>query len=387
MSPKCVILGGGFAGVASARLLAERGISSVLIEAAPYLGAGVRTHWYGGHPYTFGPRHFITKEQSVFDYLNSIVPMRSCNEHVFLSYVESDSQFYNFPIHVDDIERMPDSKAIRKELSSRQDFKPDDKFEDYWIKSVGPTLYKKFIEGYTKKMWKLNHCNDFDTYNWSAKGVALKSGSKGVFDDRISAYPLALDGYNAFFDNLPSLCELYLNMPADFVDLSNSSVVCGKKQFSYDYLINTISPDLIMQERYGSLPYIGRTLHKIVLPIEEAFPKDVYFLYYTNDEQFTRIVEYKKFTRHKSEQTLLGLEVPDLNGRHYPMPIKAEMRRAERYFQDMPKNVFSIGRAGTYRYAVDIDDCIEQAMLVAEHIGSGSLPEHPVPHLKWRAEN
>ncbi len=32
------------------------------------------------------------------------------------------------------------------------------------------------------------------------------------------------------------------------------------------------------------------------------------------------------------------------------------------YFDLMPPGVFSIGRAGSYRYDVDIDDCIEQAM-------------------------
>ena len=33
----------------------------------------------------------------------------------------------------------------------------------------------------------------------------------------------------------------------------------------------------------------------------------------------------------------------------------------------MPANVFSIGRAGSYRY-IDIDDCIAQAMEVAEKL-------------------
>lgn len=384
MTTKCVIIGGGVAGVASARMLSDIGVDVVLLEGGPSLGAGVRTHWYGGHPYTFGPRHFITKENRVFEYLDSIVPLRSCNEHIFLSYIEQDKNFYNFPIHTDDIQFMPDEEKIRRELSARPDFSPEDKFEDYWIKSVGPTLYEKFVNKYTKKMWKLDHCNDFDTFNWSAKGVALKTGPRGVFDDRMSAYPIAPDGYNKFFDDVPSAVDIHLNTRVDDIDFDKCRIYSGRSSFDYDILINTISPDLLFQCCHGELPYIGRTLHKIVLPIKEAFPEDVYFLYYTNDEQFTRIVEYKKFTKHESDQTLLGLEVPDFNGRHYPMPIKAEMLKAEKYFAEMPKNVFSIGRAGSYRYAVDIDDCIEQAMVVVDHIKSGSTPEHPVPDAKWR---
>ena len=91
---------------------------------------------------------------------------------------------------------------------------------------------------------------------------------------------------------------------------------------------------------------------KIVLPVEYAFPEDVYFPYYTNNEPFTRIVEYKKFTRYKSDQTLLGLR-SFLNGRR-PLPKKSMMKLANRYHSDMPENVFSIGRAGTYGYSVDI---------------------------------
>ena len=105
-----------------------------------------------------------------------------------------------------------------------------------------------------------------------------------------------------------------------------------------------------------------------MLPVEHCFPEHVYFLYYANDEQFTRLVEYKKFTHHKSPTTLIGMEIPSTNGRHYPMPIKAEQARAQKYFDLMPEGVFSIGRAGSYRYDVDIDDCIEQAMDVAQKL-------------------
>ena len=49
----------------------------MLVEAAPFLGAGVRTSWFGGHPYTFGPRHFLTQNTKVYEYLNAIIPLRS----------------------------------------------------------------------------------------------------------------------------------------------------------------------------------------------------------------------------------------------------------------------------------------------------------------------
>jgi UDP-galactopyranose mutase len=117
--------------------------------------------------------------------------------------------------------------------------------------------------------------------------------------------------------------------------------------------------------------------------MEYCFPDHVYFLYYANEEQFTRLVEYKKFTHHKSPTTLIGMETPSLNGKYYPLPFKEEQRKALKYFERMPEGVFSIGRNGSYRYGVDVDDCIEQAMAVAEILQQGGQ-EHAVPLEKHR---
>ena len=59
-------------------------------------------------------------------------------------------------------------------------------------------------------------------------------------------------------------------------------------------------------------------------------------MYYPNSEKFTRLVEYKKFTRQKydEESTIIGLEIPALNnGKHYPMPFKSEIEKAQKYFK------------------------------------------------------
>ena len=52
----------------------------------------------------------------------------------------------------------------------------------------------------------------------------------------------------------------------------------------------------------------------------------------------------------------------------------------------MKENVFSIGRNGSYRYSVDIDDCIEQALHVAELIKKNEW-ENAIPLEKHRKKN
>jgi UDP-galactopyranose mutase len=78
------------------------------------------------------------------------------------------------------------------------------------------------------------------------------------------------------------------------------------------------------------------------------------------------------------------MEIPvDNGGYDYPMPFKKEQRLASEYYRMMPRNLFSIGRAGSYLYGIDIDDCIRQAMEVARQIKEDSY-EYPVPCPEYR---
>jgi UDP-galactopyranose mutase len=65
------------------------------------------------------------------------------------------------------------------------------------------------------------------------------------------------------------------------------------------------------------------------------------------------------------------MEIPSLNGKHYPLPLSSEQKIANKYFSEMPNNVFSIGRAGTYRYEVDMDDCVWQSIQIKKLIEKG----------------
>ena len=385
MKKKILIIGGGFAGCSIAHQLSDKKYDITLLDKSNILGAVVRTSFYGGHPYTFGPRHFLTFNKKVFNYLNKIVPMRLCGDHQFLTYIESDNEFYNYPLHYDDVKKMPDKKKILNELNQKKNIKLKNSknIEEYWIASVGKTLYKKFIESYNKKMWMVDDNRVIDTFNWSPKGATIKSGPRAAWDKAISAYPKKINGYNDFFDKLyKKNIKILLSSDLKIENLKKKIFKINNKKMTFDIVVSTISPDFFFNYSLGELKFIGRDFHKIVLPKKNVFPKNVYFLYYANKEQFTRIVEYKKFTKHKSQNTLIGLEIPSLNGKHYPLPFKKEIKKAINYIKKFPKWYFSIGRAGTYRYEVDIDDCIEQAMLVKEIIEKENYSS-ALPQEKW----
>jgi UDP-galactopyranose mutase len=383
---KVLIIGGGIAGCAAAHQLTLLGGWDItLVETAPFLGGGVKTFWHGGHPYTYGPRHFLTQNEKLFHYLNELVPMRRCAEHEFITYVEKDQQFYNFPINRDDIPRMPDRDEIERQLSEVRGAANARNLEEYWISSVGRNLYEKMVGGYTKKMWGVE-CDKIDDFAWSPKGVALKEGSRACWDTAISAYPLAPNGYDDYFTiSTAGVANVLLSTRIEKYDMEKRRVFMHGAWHSYDLIVSTVSPDVLLGPIHGELAFLGRDFLKIVLPVEFAFPENVYFVYDASNEPFTRMVEYKKFTLHKSPHTFVGLEIPSTRNKLYPMPLKKHIAQAERYFADMPKGVVSLGRAGSYKY-IDIDDILDQAMVMAQEIKHGG-GDHCVPiHGPWLRE-
>ena len=136
---KALVIGGGPGGCASTHFLTNLGHEVTLIERAPVLGGSCRTFYWGGHPYNYGPRHFLTRIEKVWEYFNKYCPMKHYEGHEFLTYIERDNAFYHFPIHRDEVDEMPDAAKIREELSKVPGAQGARNLEEYWLLSVGLT--------------------------------------------------------------------------------------------------------------------------------------------------------------------------------------------------------------------------------------------------------
>lgn len=365
---KVIIIGAGFAGCTLALLLKNKGWAVTVIEKADFVGGGVRTFFYGGHPFTYGPRHFLSPHREAYEFLVRFLPMRDIKK-INYTYIESDQTFYIYPIHEDDIKKMHEFEKIQQELSSLPEVSQASNFEEFWVNRIGKTLYDKFVKEYNKKAWLLNSNTEMNFgFEATVKRKPLESGERHEFKGWYNCYPIAHDGYNKYFDIALEDCEVKLNAEIEGFELSNRIVYAKGEKISSDILVSTISPDILMDYQYGELKYVGRDFHNIVLPIEFVLPKDVYFLYYPNTSDLhTRVVEYKKFTLHKSPSTLIGLEIPSSKNRLYPTMIKSEVDKAQKYLNALPKDVYSLGRMGSYRY-LDMDDIILQSLKFAESL-------------------
>lgn len=112
-----IIIGAGMSGCVPALLLREKDWSVTVIEKAGFVGGGVRTFFYGGHPYTYGPRHFLSPYPEAFEFLDRFVPLRHIKK-IRETYIERDQAFYTHPIHEDDIAKTAEADRIRAELAS-----------------------------------------------------------------------------------------------------------------------------------------------------------------------------------------------------------------------------------------------------------------------------
>ena len=223
--------------------------------------------------------HFLTKNVEAYKYLKKFLDLKLCNYHQFKSYVVSDDQFYNYPINQKDIDLMPDKKKIREEIKYSKNVHLSKNLEDFWIRSVGKTLFNKIINNYNKKMWLVDSCKEIDTFKWSPKGYTIKKGNEAAFEDWISAYPTEYDGYNSYFDLIKKRKNINILFNTYFkkIDLKKKLLFTKNKKIKFDILINTISPDELFNKKFGELKFIGRDLIKIVFPTEYVFPKDVFF--------------------------------------------------------------------------------------------------------------
>ncbi len=363
-----LIIGAGFAGCTMADLLKNKGFKVTVLEGSTLPGGGCWTQNYGGHPYTFGPRMFYTYNEDVINQMSKYIKIREFAMKSF-TYVESDNKLYNYPLQYSDIAIMHDCDKITKELDERKELTPSvDNFENYWLDAIGPTLYNKFVNSYSAKMWGINTNKELAAnFEWVNRGTPIRDGDNRLYQDKFQGYPENLDGYNPYFLQALSGVEVLFKCFVKGFDYDKRVVKTSQGDYTADIIINTIHVDTLFNNEYGELRYFGRQFLPLILPVEYAMPEDCTWVHYSGKESFTRATEFKKITGYKSDFTLLGIEMPSNKGRFYPVQSEPEIRRYQQYKNLFPKNFFSIGRLGTFKYK-GIVDAIEESIQVSERL-------------------
>jgi UDP-galactopyranose mutase len=368
---KAIIIGGGYAGCTMSLLLKEAGFEVTLIEKSSQLGGGCRTHFYHGHPYTFGPRHLnvdVTFE-NVWEFLNKHFDLKIL-KHRAMTFPSNDEKFFSYPPVVPQIEGMKHKDQILKELDQRNLYHKASNFEDYWENAIGRTLYEGFVKSYSEKMWGIKDNKEllFNTDQLPVHANVPRKEDGDYFDGKQHcAYPKNMDAYNPYFDKCGEGCNLLMNTTAEAFNIPEKKVKVNGEWLEADVIVSTLSIDLLFDYQYGELKYKGRDFIKLILPTERVTPDPYYFMYYAGDEPYTRVFEYKLLTGYKSPNTLLGMEIPSDKNKLYPFPIAEEVEKYKKYKALLPDDVYSIGRMGTYQY-MDMARIIKQCLELKEQI-------------------
>jgi UDP-galactopyranose mutase len=364
-----LVLGAGFAGATSAYLLSKKNHKVTILEGQGHPGGGCWTKFYADHPYTYGPRVFFSRDEEVYKHLSDLIKIRKFYTRTW-SYVEKDQQLYHYPIQQDDLKLMKDYAAIADELKqTKNEIIPSDSFETYWIKAIGPTLYRKFMDEYSRKMWSIDSNKELVVnFNWVNKGTPIRNGDDRLYTDQFQGYPEDNEGYNNYFRACLKDTDIVYDCQITGFDPQKRIVKTLKGNFTGDIIVNTIHIDTLFEYCHGKLKFSGREFLKLVLPAKHAFAENITWIHYTGNEPFTRVTEFKKITNFQSNFTLLGIELLSQNNRLYPVQSKPELKRYKKYQNLFPENFYSIGRLGTFRYK-GIEDAIREALDITEVIG------------------
>lgn len=359
-----LIVGAGFAGSVSARMLAEAGRQVLVIDKRDHVGGNAYdTCDEQGllvHPY--GPHIFHTNARRIIEFLSRFTDWRFYEHRVLTSV---DGQLLPFPINRITLNRLyglhldeRDAAAWFEKVRERRDRISTS--EDVVLNSVGRDLCDKFFRGYTRKQWGL------DLSELSA-GVAARIPTRTNDDDRYftDTYQfMPRDGYTAMFHRILDHPNITVQLSTDYFAI--------RAQARANHIVYTGPIDAFFDYIYGSLPYRSLRFERQHLPNIGQY-QIVGTVNYPNEHDFTRITEFKHLTGESHVGTTIVREYPQAKGEpFYPIPTKENEALFKRYeaLSLRMSDVTFVGRLAQYRY-YNMDQVVGAALKAASEVTGG----------------
>ncbi|MCX8128554.1 MAG: UDP-galactopyranose mutase [Clostridia bacterium] len=380
-----IVIGCGFAGAVAARKIAEERNKKVLVlEKRGHIGGnmyesadsnGISVHWYG-------PHIFHTNLENVFEYLKRFADWYKY-EHEVLGKI--DGQLVPVPFNFTSLEKLfPEQKAdiIKHKLAEHfpcmQKVSVLDLTEskDSTIREFGQFVYSKVFVNYTAKQWGVPP-EEVDRSVINRVPVILGYDSR-YFQDSIQYMPYG--GFTGIFENMLNHPNITVELNCDAtkrltIDVGNKITFFDGKPWDKP-IIYTGPIDELLEYRFGKLPY--RSLELVFEQHDVTAYQPVSVVNYPNEEEFTRITEFKHLTGQKViAKTTILKEYPmqyDVNASrgnipYYPIINEENAGLYQRYRGgiDSIKNIYLCGRLAEYRY-YNMDAVIDRALVLSEGI-------------------
>ncbi len=369
--PDWLIVGAGFAGAVLAERLAAHRQRVLVIDKRDHIGGNAHDHVdaAGVLVHRYGPHIFHTNSSTVFDYLSRFTEWRPY-EHRVRGRV--DGHLVPVPINLDTVNTLYGLRLTPDELpgwlAARAEPVAEIRTaEDVVVSQVGRDLYEKIFRGYTRKQWGLDP-SELDA-SVTARIPVRHDREDRYFTDTYQAMPL--HGYTRLFERM-----------LDHPDISVRTGVAYDEvqaEVGAPHLVWTGPIDEFFGFSEGRLPYRSLRFVHETRDVETLQP--VGTVNYPQDQDYTRITEYKHLTGQTHPRTSITFEYPAAEGEpYYPVP-QAESRATYKRYQalaDALPDVWFVGRLATYRY-YNMDQIVAQSLATFARIRDDlSLSLRPV---------
>jgi UDP-galactopyranose mutase len=352
------IIGAGLGGATVAYLLQRAGQPVEIIDAAADWGGQLRTAEAAGILYEPSGAHiFHTRDEEVWRLVTELVPMLPYRHRV---RTEVFGRTLSWPPQLGELRRLPEWPAIARELAARPERPAGDNLEAWCIDLMGETLYREFIEGYTRKQWG---CDPRELAAiWAPRRIELRDdGYLDLFRDPHQGWPDG--GYRRLIDALLRSVPATLGRP---VRVAHWDEICRGAAA----VVVTCALDEFFDETIGPLPWRGiRLVHRYFPDRERVLPCGVLNTPGMQHEH-TRAIETKWMSAQAGPGTVVSYEYPGAPARHYPVDDthganRDLQRRYEALLAELPGPPrATAGRLATYTY-IDMDQSMRQGMNVA----------------------
>jgi UDP-galactopyranose mutase len=359
---KVAIVGAGISGAVIARLLAEKGVASVVFDKRNHIAGNchserdpqtnVMLHVYGPHIFHTDDSEvweFVNQFSEFMPYTNRVKAVYKGNVYLLPVNLHTINQFFNKTLRPDEAREFIESKADKSIVDPQN-------FEEQAISMIGRELYEAFFKGYTRKQWG---CEPTELPASILKRLPVRFNyNDNYFNHKYQGMPK--EGYTDMIAKI---------LDHDLIEIKTETEFNPEDSDKYQHVFWSGALDGYFGFSEGRLGY--RTLDFEKFSQKGDYQGTAVINYCEEDVPFTRITEHKHFSPWETHnETTCYREfsrfctADDIP--YYPIRMVKEKELLNRYLDKAMqlKHTTFVGRLGTYRY-LDMDVTIREAIDVA----------------------
>ena len=352
-----IIVGAGLFGATFAYLAKQAGRHCLVIDKRPHIGGNAYCEDVDGiHVHKYGAHIFHTKNQEVWEFVNSLATFNRYTNSPIANY---KGRLYNLPFNMNTFYQIwgvrtpQEAKAKIEEQRQEMAGRKPQNLEEQAISLVGRDIYEILIKDYTEKQWG-RKCTELPAFIIRRLPVRL-TFDNNYFNDPYQGIPIG--GYNVLTEKLLEGIEVRLN--TNFLDqrqqleqLAEKIVYSGPIDEYFGYRLGKLDWRTLRfeQERLDMPDYQGNAVMNFT----------------DSDTPYTRIIEHKHFEFGQQPFTVISREYSSewTEGAEpfYTVNDERNNQLAEDYraLASAQENVIFGGRLAEYKY-YDMDQVMARA--------------------------